>query len=185
MFSASTESVYKCGECKCKQKNFSPFNVVKIIHSLHRSVSCIDVSNNQIENLTTSLRKMGNLASLKVGNNHLSSLPQPFGFLRSLTEVDLSNNAMEGIVVVGPMPRKIKSLKANGNNFKGNAFLIFSSEEIPYILIYYTGHTSKCIEIAHLRVLLCVSILSTPDIGSLRLRSRMRLFHPSTVLCAA
>ena len=61
---------------------------------------------------------MGTLKSLKAGNNRLTSLPQPFGFLRSLKEVDLSNNELEDLIVLGPLPRRMKSLKANGNTFK-------------------------------------------------------------------
>lgn len=66
---------------------------------------------------------MGTLTSLKVEKNRLTSLPQPFGFLRSLKEVDLSDNNLENIVVLGPFPRKIKMLKASGNTFKSKFFL--------------------------------------------------------------
>ena len=96
-----------------------------------RSVTEIDVSNNQIKSLSTSLRKMGTLTSLKVGKNHLTSLPQPFGFLRSLKEVDLSDNDFEDIIVLGAFPKRIKLLKANGNTFKSEMFLKY--HDMPQI----------------------------------------------------
>jgi Leucine-rich repeat (LRR) protein len=85
----------------------------------------IDLSNNEIETLSSRIDSATFLQSLNAINNHLTAVPASIGFLTDLTSLQLSNNRMRALPPTMVKCSKLRILDIRKNAFKTIPTFVF------------------------------------------------------------
>ncbi|PAA56011.1 hypothetical protein BOX15_Mlig000516g2, partial [Macrostomum lignano] len=88
------------------------------IHRLNNNLRTLDLSNNRLTSVSTSIDGMVQLKQLTLSSNRLTGLPDQVCSLSRLTILSLERNFLQSLPVGFSQLKSLKTLQLSGNKFK-------------------------------------------------------------------